>query len=178
MLDQAKQQQDRAAQEVSEQVAEAQRIRELAVKEADEKRSQASKEAEERIAAVHRQSAMMKERIEEQYAWRKEQLQREIAALQQRKDATIDQLSNLKALAEQSKADFPNTDPFDDVEISATPTQESSDATSPESTRPDVHTDADKDSASDDAASSSSPDSPTTVIDPNAEETRVLKRPN
>ena len=80
-------------------------------------------------------------------------------------------------IRDRSRADFPNTDPFADVESSAAPTQESSDDT-PESTKPDVHTDAGKDSASNDAASSTSPDSPTTVIDPNAEETRVLKRPN
>lgn len=98
--------------EIAKAGAEAGRIRSEAIEAAEQLRAQAAQEAEAQVAASHRQAAMMKDRVEEQFAWRKEQLEREVSVLMQRKDAIIAQMGNLKRLADEAAADFPNADPF------------------------------------------------------------------
>lgn len=101
-----------AVAQVAQATEDAGRIRTDALAAAEELREQAAQEAESQIAASHRQSAMMKDRIEEQFAWRKEQLEREVSVLTQRKDTIIAQMGNLRQLAEDATADYPNADPF------------------------------------------------------------------
>lgn len=101
--------------------AQADQVAELSAKAlatAEQSKTDGVREAESQVAAAHRQSAMMKDRLEEQYAWRKEQLERETHALELRKDAVLAQLSNVRALAQESVADFPNTDSLTNAALS------------------------------------------------------------
>lgn len=97
-------------------------IRAAALLDAEQIKVTASRDAESQMANAHRHVAMMKDRLEEQYAWRKEQLEREVAALLQRKQSVIAQMSNLRELAGESALDFPDADPFSNRQpIAGTP---------------------------------------------------------
>ena len=69
---------------------------------AEEIRLGATRQSEETLATMHARARDAETALEEKVAWRKEQLEREIAALESRRATALAQLSNLRALAEES----------------------------------------------------------------------------
>lgn len=81
-------------------------VRADAVKQAEEIRLAATRESEATLAALRERARQQEEDLEERVAWRTEQLKREIASLEARKSNALGQLNNLRALAEESGAQF------------------------------------------------------------------------
>lgn len=97
-------------------VADAARIRAEAQAEAEQVKLTAIRETEERIALAKKQAAAINERTSQEFAWRKEQLRRETDLLSQRKQAVLNQLASLSALAEQTAHNFPDLGDLEDFE--------------------------------------------------------------
>lgn len=112
MLADATRHHEASAEKLRDEAAEAQKIRAEALADAEGIKAKAARDSEAQIAGAHRQASMMKDRLEEQFAWRKEQIERETNALLQRKASVIAQMANLRQLAGDSTADFPDADPF------------------------------------------------------------------
>ena len=91
-------------------VNEAARIRAEALAEAERSKLAAIKEAEERVQAAKAQAAAITERTQSEFAWRKQELRRETDLLSQRKQAVLNQLASLSALAQQTAQSFPEID--------------------------------------------------------------------
>lgn len=81
-----------------------------AIENAEHIKLSAIREAESTIAAARARAQAAHETVEQELAWRKEQLAREVASLESRKSSVLAQLNNLRALAEQSKADYGSED--------------------------------------------------------------------
>lgn len=97
-------------------IAEAERIRSAALAEAERIRVEAVTNAEERIAAAKKQAAAINERTQQEFSWRKQQLKRETDLLSQRKQAVLNQLASLSALAEQTAQTFPDLEELEGFE--------------------------------------------------------------
>ena len=95
-------------------IAEGARIRADAVAEAEDVKQRAAQEAEDRLATAKKQAAAIGERTQQEFAWRKQQLRRETELLHQRKQAVLNQLASLSALAEQTAHSFPDLDDPED----------------------------------------------------------------
>ncbi len=91
-------------------IAEAARIRTEALNEAERAKLTAIKESEERVEAAKAQAAAITERTQSEFAWRKQELRRETELLGQRKQAVLNQLASLSALAQQTAQSFPEID--------------------------------------------------------------------
>jgi hypothetical protein len=91
-------------------IAEAARIRAEALNEAERAKLTAIKESEERVEAAKAQAAAITERTQSEFAWRKQELRRETELLGQRKQAVLNQLASLSALAQQTAQSFPEID--------------------------------------------------------------------
>ena len=74
----------------------------------------AIKESEERVQAAKAQAAAITERTQSEFAWRKQELRRETDLLSQRKQAVLNQLASLSALAQQTAQSFPEIDDLTD----------------------------------------------------------------
>ena len=110
LLAEATQHNQASAERLEADMAEAARIRESALADAQQTRVAAAAEAEERVAAAKKQAAAITERTQQEFAWRKQQLKRETDLLAQRKQAVLNQLASLSALAEQTAHAFPELD--------------------------------------------------------------------
>ena len=97
-------------------VTDAARIRAEALAEAEQVRVAAVQETAERIEIAKKQAAAITERTQQEFAWRKQQLRRETDLLHQRKQAVLNQLASLSALAEQTAHSFPELEDLDDFE--------------------------------------------------------------
>ena len=97
-------------------VNEATRIRTEALAEAEKSKLAAIKEAEERVQAAKAQAAAITERTQSEFAWRKQELRRETDLLSQRKQAVLNQLASLSALAQQTAQSFPEIDDLTDFD--------------------------------------------------------------
>jgi cell division septum initiation protein DivIVA len=97
-------------------IAEATRIRSEAEAEAERVKVKAIQEAEDRIVAARKQAAAITDRTQQEFAWRKQQLRRETDLLGQRKQAVLNQLASLSALAEQTAHGFPDLEDLDDFD--------------------------------------------------------------
>lgn len=95
-------------------VNEAARIRTEALAEAEKTKLAAIKESEERVQAAKAQAAAITERTQSEFAWRKQELRRETDLLSQRKQAVLNQLASLSALAQQTAQSFPEIDDLTD----------------------------------------------------------------
>ncbi|MET1007538.1 MAG: hypothetical protein ABWX96_18450 [Propionibacteriaceae bacterium] len=105
-----------AAERLEADIAEAARIRTEALAEAEQVKLKASQEAEDRIVAARKQAAAITDRTQQEFAWRKQQLRRETDLLSQRKQAVLNQLASLSALAEQTAHAFPDMEDLDDFD--------------------------------------------------------------
>jgi hypothetical protein len=114
MLSEATQQATQSRERLEAEVAEAARIRADALAEAEQARLAAMQETEERIALATKQAAAINERTQQEFAWRKQQLRRDTDLLSQRKQAVLNQLASLSALAEQTAQNFPELEDLDD----------------------------------------------------------------
>jgi hypothetical protein len=97
-------------------IADAERIRSAALAEAERIRVEAIANSEERIAAAKKQAAAINERTQQEFSWRKQQLKRETDLLGQRKQAVLNQLASLSALAEQTAQTFPDLEELEGFE--------------------------------------------------------------
>ena len=95
-------------------VNEAARIRADALAEAERTKLAAIKESEERVQAAKAQAAAITERTQSEFAWRKQELRRETDLLSARKQAVLNQLASLSALAQQTAQSFPEIDDLTD----------------------------------------------------------------
>ncbi len=91
-------------------IAQAETIRTEAQNEAEKLKLAAIKEADERVEAAKAQAAAITERTQSEFAWRKQELKRETDLLGQRKQAVLNQLASLSALAQQTALSFPEID--------------------------------------------------------------------
>lgn len=91
-----------AAARATEAREEAHRIRAEAIKTAEEIRLMATRQSEETLDVMRQRARAAEADLEEKVAWRKEQLERDIASLEARRANALSQLSNLRALAEES----------------------------------------------------------------------------
>ena len=99
-----------SAERLEADIAEAARIRAEAVAEAEQTKVHAIEEAEARLATAKQQATAISERTQQEFTWRKQQLRRETELLHQRKQAVLNQLASLSALAEQTANAFPDLD--------------------------------------------------------------------
>jgi hypothetical protein len=95
-------------------IAEAERIRNEAFAEAEKVKLTAIKDSEERVEAAKAQAAAITERTQSEFAWRKQELKRETELLGQRKQAVLNQLASLSALAQQTAQAFPDLEDLSD----------------------------------------------------------------
>ena len=102
-----------SAERLEADIAEAARIRAEAVAEAEQTKVHAIEEAEARLATAKQQATAISERTQQEFTWRKQQLRRETELLHQRKQAVLNQLASLSALAEQTANAFPDLDESD-----------------------------------------------------------------
>lgn len=91
-------------------IAEGARIRAEALAGAEQVKTAAATEVEERLVAARKQAAAIGERTHQEFNWRKQQLRREMDLLAQRRQAVLNQLASLSALAEQTTTSFPDLD--------------------------------------------------------------------
>ncbi|RCK71054.1 DivIVA domain-containing protein [Desertihabitans brevis] len=101
---------EQANRELAEMVAEAARIRSAAVTEADETRARMLRETEQQITVARQQARISMERNTERHNQAIEALRREITSLQQRRQAIVDQLSNLSAMVTATAGQFSGPD--------------------------------------------------------------------
>ena len=99
-----------SAERLEADIAQANTIRADALAEAEKVQLAALKEAEERVDAAKAQAAAITERTQSEFAWRKQELKRETDLLSQRKQAVLNQLASLSALAQQTAQSFPEID--------------------------------------------------------------------
>jgi DivIVA protein len=116
LLAEATQHNDASAQRLELDVNDAARIRAEALAEAEKTKLAAIKESEERIQAAKAQAAAITERTQSEFAWRKQELRRETDLLSQRKQAVLNQLASLSALAQQTAQSFPEIDDLTDFD--------------------------------------------------------------
>jgi hypothetical protein len=116
LLAEATEHHQQAADRLEQDITEAALIRAEAQAEAEQVRLGAVQEAEDRIAAARKQAAAITDRTQQEFAWRKQQLRRETELLGQRKQAVLNQLASLSALAEQTAHSFPDMDDLDDFD--------------------------------------------------------------
>lgn len=97
-------------------ITEASRIRTEAIATAEQITLDAQAQAEERVQAARQQAATLVERTQQEFAWRKQQLKRDTDLLAQRKQAVLNQLSSLSALAQQTASSFPDLEDLGDFD--------------------------------------------------------------
>lgn len=114
LLAEAAQHNQESAERLDLDITEAARVREAAMAEAERIRAEAHTEADERVTAARKQAAAITDRTQQEFAWRKQQLRRETDLLGQRKQAVLNQLASLSALAQQTATSFPDLDDLDD----------------------------------------------------------------
>ena len=110
LLAEATQHNQESAERLEADIAQANTIRADALAEAEKVKLAALKEAEERVDAAKAQAAAITERTQSEFAWRKQELKRETDLLSQRKQAVLNQLASLSALAQQTAQSFPEID--------------------------------------------------------------------
>jgi cell division septum initiation protein DivIVA len=110
MLAEATKHHDESAERLEADIAEAARVRAEAVAEAEQTKVNAIQEAEARLATAKQQATAISDRTQQEFTWRKQQLRRETELLHQRKQAVLNQLASLSALAEQTANAFPDLD--------------------------------------------------------------------
>jgi len=116
LLAEATEHHHQATERLDQDIAEAARIRAEALAAAEQIKLTAAKEAEERIVAARKQAAAITDRTQQEFAWRKQQLRRETDLLGQRKQAVLNQLASLSALAEQTVHAFPDIEDLDEFD--------------------------------------------------------------
>lgn len=114
LLAEATKHNEESAERLDRDVNEAARIRTEALNDAEKTKLGAIKESEERIQAAKAQAAAITERTQSEFAWRKQELRRETDLLSQRKQAVLNQLASLSALAQQTAQSFPEIDDLTD----------------------------------------------------------------
>jgi hypothetical protein len=110
LLAEATKHSNESAERLEADITEAARIRAEAVAEAEQTKVHAIEEAEARLATAKQQATAISERTQQEFTWRKQQLRRETELLHQRKQAVLNQLASLSALAEQTANAFPDLD--------------------------------------------------------------------
>lgn len=116
LLSEATQHNQESAERLEADIAQANLIRTEALAEAEQVKLAAIKEAEERVDAAKAQAAAITERTQSEFAWRKQELKRETDLLSQRKQAVLNQLASLSALATQTAQSFPEIDDLTDFD--------------------------------------------------------------
>jgi cell division septum initiation protein DivIVA len=104
-----------ASEQLATDVEAAARARTEAESEAERVRLAAKDEAEKLVTEAHQQAERINQRTQEEFTWRREQLRRETDNLLQRKQAVLNQLQSLSALASQSASDVPDLQPLADL---------------------------------------------------------------
>lgn len=97
-------------------ITEATRIRTEALAEAEQVKLAAAREAEEKVQAAKKLAASINDRTQHEFSWRKQQLKRDTDLLTQRKQAVLNQLASLSALAQQTMSSFPDVDQLGDFD--------------------------------------------------------------
>jgi hypothetical protein len=105
-----------AGERLEHDIAEGVRIRAEALAEAERVRVAAAAEADQRLTAARKQAAAITDRTQQEFDWRKQQLRREMDLLGQRKQAVLNQLASLSALASQTADTFPDLDDLADFD--------------------------------------------------------------
>jgi len=99
-----------SAERLEADIAEASRIRTEALAQAEQVKLAAAREAEEKVQAARQTAASINDRTQHEFSWRKQQLKRDTDLLTQRKQAVLNQLASLSALAQQTVSSFPDLD--------------------------------------------------------------------
>lgn len=115
LLNEATQHHQQASEQLAKDVEAAAKARTDAQNEAERVRMGAKDEAERLVADARQQAERINQRTQEEFAWRREQLRRETDNLLQRKQAVLNQLQSLSALASQSASDVPDLQPLADL---------------------------------------------------------------
>lgn len=115
LLNEATQHHQQASEQLSKDVEAAAKARTDAQNEAERVRMSAKEEAEKLVADARQQAENINQRTQEEFDWRREQLRRETDNLLQRKQAVLNQLQSLSALASQSASDVPDLQPLADL---------------------------------------------------------------
>lgn len=115
LLSEATEHHRQAGERLAADIAAAAAARTDAQAEAEKIRLDAQEEAERVLTAAKRQADRVIQRTNQEFEWRKEQLRRETENLLQRKQAVLNQLQSLSALASQSAADVPEMQPLADL---------------------------------------------------------------
>jgi cell division septum initiation protein DivIVA len=115
LLNEATAQHQQASEQLAVDVEAAAKARTEAESEAERVRLAAKDEAEKLVSEAHQQADRINQRTQEEFTWRREQLRRETDNLLQRKQAVLNQLQSLSALASQSASDVPDLQPLADL---------------------------------------------------------------
>jgi cell division septum initiation protein DivIVA len=115
LLSEATQHHQQAGERLAADIESATKLRTEAQAEAEKVKLDAKEEAERVLAAAKKQAERITQRTQQEFAWRKEQLKRETENLMQRKQAVLNQLQSLSALASQSAAEVPEMRPLADL---------------------------------------------------------------
>ncbi|QGN32335.1 hypothetical protein [Microlunatus sp. Gsoil 973] len=115
LLTEATQHHQEAGERLAADIAAAAAARTEAKAEAERIRLDAREESERLVAAAKKQAERITQRTHQELQWRKEQLKRETDNLVQRKQAVLNQLQSLSALASQSATDVPDLQPLADL---------------------------------------------------------------
>lgn len=115
LLTEATQHHQQAGERMAADIDTAAKLRSDAQAEAERIRLDATDEAERVVTAAKTQAERITRRTQQEFAWRKEQLKRDTDNLLQRKQAVLNQLQSLSALAMQSADDVPEMQPLADL---------------------------------------------------------------
>lgn len=115
LLSEATQHHQRAGEQLAVDLEAAAKARTDAEAEAERIRLEAKDESDRILAAAQTQAQRITRRTHQEFEWRKEQLRRETENLVQRKQAVLNQLQSLSALASQSAGDVPHMQPLADL---------------------------------------------------------------
>ena len=115
LLSEATQHHQQAGERLAADIAAAAAARTEAKAEAEKIVLDAKEESDRLLAAANKQAERITQRTNQEFEWRNEQLRRETENLVQRKQAVLNQLQSLSALASQSAADVPAMKPLADL---------------------------------------------------------------